>query len=51
MTATAYVQHETEIITKIKAGLADAEAGRTIPHEEAMRRVREIIDAAKRRRA
>ncbi|PND27294.1 MULTISPECIES: CopG family ribbon-helix-helix protein [Sinorhizobium] len=32
----AYVDRELEIIDGIKRGMADAEAGRLVPHEEAM---------------
>lgn len=41
-----YVDTEEEIILGIKRGLVDVEAGRTILHEEAMRRIRSTIDAA-----
>lgn len=41
-----YVDTEEEIVLGIKRGLADIEAGRTVPHEEAMRRIRSTIDAA-----
>ena len=40
-----YVETEEEIVLGIKRGLADIEAGRTVPHEEAMRRIRSTIDA------
>ena len=46
----AYVERELEIIEGIKHGLADAEAGRVIPHEQAVAEMREVI-AAKRRKA
>ena len=36
----AYVEHELEIIEGIKRGLEDMEAGRLVPHDEAMRRLR-----------
>jgi predicted transcriptional regulator len=39
-----YVETEEEIVLGIKRGLADIEAGRTIPHEEAMQRIRSTID-------
>ncbi len=41
-----YVDTEEEIVLGIKRGLADIEAGRTVPHDEAMRRIRTTIDAA-----
>ena len=41
-----YVEIEEEIVLGIKRGLTDIEAGRTVPHEEAMRRIRSTIDAA-----
>lgn len=43
------VHDEAEIIAKIKRGLADVEAGRTTPHEEAMAEMQAIIDEAKQR--
>ena len=41
-----YVETEEEIVLGIKRGLTDIEAGRTVPHEEAMRRIKSTIDAA-----
>jgi predicted transcriptional regulator len=46
----AFAEHEAETIAKIKRGLADIEAGRTVPHEQVMREAREIIERAKPRR-
>lgn len=46
----AYVERELEIIDGIKRGMADAEAGRLIPHEQAVAEMREIIEDAKRRK-
>jgi len=43
----AYVDREAEIIDGIKRGLADAEAGRVVPHDEAMAEVYAVIEAAK----
>ena len=43
---TGYVTRELAIVEGIKRGMADIEAGRTIPHEEAMRRIRATIDRA-----
>lgn len=40
----AFVTREMEIIEGIQRGLADAKAGRVIPHEEAMRKARAAID-------
>lgn len=42
-----YVDRELAIIEGIKRGLADVEAGRTVPHEEAKRRIMETIALAK----
>lgn len=47
---TAYVERELEIVEGIKRGLADVEAGRVVPHEEAMAEMYAIIEAAKRRK-
>jgi predicted transcriptional regulator len=41
-----YVERELAIVEGIKRGMADIEAGRTVPHEEAMRRIRATIDRA-----
>lgn len=43
----AYVDRELEIIEGIKRAMADAEAGRVVPHEQAMAEVYAIIEAAK----
>jgi predicted transcriptional regulator len=40
-----YVETEEEIVLGIKRGLADIREGRTIPHQEAMARVRSTIEA------
>ncbi|EKE43702.1 hypothetical protein OCGS_2187 [Oceaniovalibus guishaninsula JLT2003] len=42
----AYVDRELAIIEGIQRGLADMEAGRTVPHEEAMAELQAVIDAA-----
>jgi predicted transcriptional regulator len=47
---TAYVRHEAETIAKIKRGIADVDAGRTVPHDQVMREARQIIKEAKQRR-
>ncbi|MBY3042321.1 CopG family ribbon-helix-helix protein [Rhizobium leguminosarum] len=46
----AYVERELEIIEGIKRGMADAKAGRVIPHEQAVAEMREVIEDAKRRK-
>jgi predicted transcriptional regulator len=45
-----YVDRELEIVEGIKRGLEDMKAGRLIPHDEAMRRLRATIDRARKRR-
>ena len=47
----AYVERELEIIDGIKRGMADAEAGRLVPHEQAVAEMRAVIEDAKRRKA
>ncbi|KGM34122.1 CopG family ribbon-helix-helix protein [Inquilinus limosus] len=42
----AYVDRELEIIEGIKRGMADAEAGRIVPHDEAMAEIHAAIQAA-----
>ncbi len=44
---SAYVARELEITEGIQQGLADAKAGRVIPHSEAMAEIYAAIDAAK----
>jgi predicted transcriptional regulator len=46
----SYVDRELEIVEGITRGLADADAGRVIPHDEAMARIDAVIEAAERRR-
>lgn len=46
-----YVERETKIVEGIMRGLADAEAGRTVPHEEAMRQLRATVDRVEKARA
>lgn len=46
----AYVDRELQIVEDIRRGLADIEAGRVVPHEEAMARLDAVIEAAERRR-
>lgn len=47
---SAYVVRELEIIDGIQRGLADVEAGRVVPHDEAMAEIYGVIDAAERNR-
>ena len=42
----AYVDRELAIIDGIQRGLADMEAGRVVPHEDAMAELQAVIDAA-----
>lgn len=42
----AFVAREMEIIEGINRGLADMKAGRVVPHDEAMREIRETINQA-----
>lgn len=44
---SSYVDRELEIIDGIKRGLADVEAGRVVPHDEAMAEVHAVIKTAK----
>ncbi|KAB2788967.1 CopG family transcriptional regulator [Brucella anthropi] len=46
----AYVERELEIIDGIKRGMADAAAGRVIPHDQAVAEMRAVIEDAKRRK-
>ena len=45
-----YVARELEIIEAIERGLEDVRAGRVVLHEEVMREIRGIIEAAEKRR-
>ena len=47
---SAYVDRELEIIEGIKRGLADVDAGRIVPHDEAMAEIRDAIDAVEAKR-
>ena len=47
----AYVDRELEIIEGIKRGMADAEADRVVPHDEAMAEIYAVIDTAEAERA
>jgi len=44
---TDYVDRELAIVEAIERGLADVEAGRVTPHEEAMRRLRATVERVK----
>jgi predicted transcriptional regulator len=46
----AYVDRELEIIDGIKRGMADADAGRVVPHDEAMAEIYAVIEAAEAKR-
>lgn len=48
---STYVERELEIIDGIRRGMADAEAGRVVPHDEAMAEIHAEIDAAEAKRA
>ncbi|MER8864108.1 CopG family ribbon-helix-helix protein [Mesorhizobium sp. M0751] len=48
---SAYVDRELEIIEGIQRGIADAAAGRVVPHDEAMAEIDAIIEAAEAKRA
>jgi predicted transcriptional regulator len=47
----AYVDRELEIIEGIKRGMADAEADRVVPHDEAMAEIYAVIDTAEAKRS
>lgn len=42
---TAYVERELQIIEGIQRGLADVQAGRTIPYDEAMDQLDAMIES------
>lgn len=46
-----YVEREMKIVEGIMRGLADIEAGRTVPHEEAMRQLRATVNRVEQERA
>ncbi|MBT0779227.1 CopG family ribbon-helix-helix protein [Paracoccus sp. pheM1] len=48
---STYVERELEIIDGIRRGMADAETGRVVPHDEAMAEIDAVIDAAEAKRA
>ncbi len=41
-----YVDRELDIIEGIERGLSDVEAGRVVPHDEAMARIDNLIEQA-----
>jgi len=41
-----YVERELEIVAGIERGLNDMKAGRVVPHDKAMRRIRKTIERA-----
>jgi len=45
-----YVERELAIVEGIKRGLADIEAGRTVPHDVAIARLHAAIDRAARQK-
>jgi predicted transcriptional regulator len=47
----AYVDRELEIMEGVKRGMMDAEAGRVVPHDDAMAEIYAVIDAAQAKRA
>ncbi|RRI06018.1 ribbon-helix-helix protein, CopG family [Mesorhizobium tamadayense] len=46
-----YVDREIEVIEGIKRGIADATAGRVVPHDTAMAEIDAVIEAEKAERA
>ncbi|MHA6684314.1 CopG family ribbon-helix-helix protein [Mesorhizobium sp. A556] len=47
---SAYVERELEIIEGIKRGLEDVDAGRVVPHEDAMAEIHAMIENARGRK-
>ncbi|MGC1863557.1 MAG: CopG family ribbon-helix-helix protein [Methylocystis sp.] len=47
---SAYVDSELQIIEGVRRGIRDVEAGRVVPHDEAMAEIRGAIEAASRKR-
>lgn len=41
-----FVERELEIVEAIERGLEDVKTGRVVPHEQAMREIRESIEQA-----
>lgn len=46
----AFAEHEAQVVAKIKRGMEDVRAGRTVPHDEVMRRADQAIAEAEQRR-
>jgi predicted transcriptional regulator len=46
-----YVESEEDIVLGIKRGLADVKAGRVVPHDKAMWRIRATIDKVGKKKA
>ncbi len=44
-----YVEREMKIVAAIHRGLADIEAGRTVPQEDAMKRLRAAVERRRHR--
>jgi predicted transcriptional regulator len=47
---TNFVQSEAEIVEGIQQGIADVRAGRTVAHEDVVKKSRAIIATAKKRK-
>lgn len=47
---SAYVDSELQIIEGVRRGIRDVEAGRVVPHDEAMAEIHAVIEAASRKR-
>jgi len=45
-----YIDEELDIVEGILRGIADVEAGRTVPHEQVIAELREIVETARRKR-
>ncbi len=43
----AYFEHQDWIVEAIKVGIADADAGRLVPHEEVMAELDDVIEMAR----
>ena len=47
---SSFVERELAIVDGIRRGIADVEAGRIVPHDEAMAEIDAVIEAAARAR-
>ena len=47
---TRYVESEADIVDGIMRAMEDVRAGRTVSHEDAMKRLRATVDAARRKK-